>query len=232
MNVDEKISVNQYAQNLRSLNELKNDFLAKNSVEKRKYLIDLTFILLQARIESSDVEKAVEISGLKPSVTPVVKIKKAINLKGINQSTFNDVIGLPDNELDKIYVLFLSLYKVAYERSFKKDETSFYKWWLNDLSDIEYVHRIKTLHKIQIVIRKLYNNHIEIGAIISAILPFSSTIYEKEIIETQLQNYAFNRLYPNDGLNIYKESYDDTCSITVIRDINSLDQTNDTISIY
>ena len=45
---------------------------------------------------------------------------------------------------------------------------------------------------------------------------------EKLRIEKILEHYAFQVLYPDEGLNVFSSTYDDTASISVIRDINNL----------
>lgn len=72
-------------------------------------------------------------------------------------------------------------------------------------------------------IRKLYDqNGKETGAILSVIFGAPTNIQQKNIIENRLIQYAFDTLYPGEGLNIYRDMYIDTLSITVIRNINNL----------
>jgi len=62
------------------------------------------------------------------------------------------------------------------------------------------------------------------GCIISAEVNRPTTAFEKAQIEFQLIDYAFSKLYPKEGLNIYSNIHSDTPSITVIRAINKLPQ--------
>lgn len=72
-------------------------------------------------------------------------------------------------------------------------------------------------------IKKLYDqNGKETGAILSVVFGAPTNIQQKNIIENRLIQYAFNTLYPGEGLNIYRDMYIDTPSITVIRNINYL----------
>jgi hypothetical protein len=72
-------------------------------------------------------------------------------------------------------------------------------------------------------IKKLYDeNGIEIGVILSVVFGAPTNIQQKNIIENKLIQYAFGTLYPGEGLNIYREMYIDTPSITIIRNINNL----------
>ena len=72
-------------------------------------------------------------------------------------------------------------------------------------------------------IKKLYDqNGKETGAILSVVFGSPTNIQQKNIIENRLIQYAFDTLYPGEGLNIYRDMYIDTPSITVIRNINNL----------
>lgn len=72
-------------------------------------------------------------------------------------------------------------------------------------------------------IKKLYDqNGKETGAILSVVFGAPTNIQQKNIIENRLIQYAFDTLYPGEGLNIYRDMYIDTPSITVIRNINNL----------
>ncbi len=72
-------------------------------------------------------------------------------------------------------------------------------------------------------IKKLYDqNGRETGAILSVVFGAPTDIQQKNIIENRLIQYAFDTLYPGEGLNIYRDMYIDTPSITVIRNINNL----------
>lgn len=72
-------------------------------------------------------------------------------------------------------------------------------------------------------IRKVFNQKgQETGSVISAITNDMISRSEKLRIEKILEHYAFQVLYPSEGLNIYSSIYDDTASISIIRDINNL----------
>ena len=76
-------------------------------------------------------------------------------------------------------------------------------------------------------IQRLYDqNGKETGAILSVVFGAPTTIQQKNIIEGQLIQYAFDKLYPGEGLNIYRDMYIDTPSITVIKNINDLPDQN------
>jgi len=76
---------------------------------------------------------------------------------------------------------------------------------------------------MRVIKHTLYDqNGQETGVVLSAIFNASVTLSQKFALENQLINYAFQTLYPNQGLNIYRNMYSDTPSIVVLKDINGL----------
>jgi len=47
-----------------------------------------------------------------------------------------------------------------------------------------------------------------------------------------MEHYAFQVLYPREGLNIYSSIHNDTVSISVIRNINNLPSEDDEKELY
>jgi hypothetical protein len=96
---------------------------------------------------------------------------------------------------------------------------------VNELPEIiEYpVFIEKKVPSFKTFIKKIYNkNGIETGAIISGYTLTRIDKREKNRIEKIMERYASQVLYPREGLSIYSSIYNDTVSITVIRDINKL----------
>ena len=76
---------------------------------------------------------------------------------------------------------------------------------------------------MKVNIRRIYNDsHKETGAILSAIIPTPTNLQQKIAIENQLIQYGFDHLYPNEGLNIFRDMYVDTPSVTIIKKINNI----------
>ncbi len=83
---------------------------------------------------------------------------------------------------------------------------------------------------MRVFIKRLFDqNGKETGAILSVVFGEPTKIQQKNIIESRLIQYAFDKLYPGEGLNIYRDMYIDTPSITVIKNINDLPEQNITI---
>lgn len=77
--------------------------------------------------------------------------------------------------------------------------------------------------------RLLDKNGKETGAILSVVFGAPTNIQQKNIIENKLIQYAFDTLYPSEGLNIYRDIYINTPSITMIKNIDNLTEENLTI---
>jgi len=228
MKIEDQILINKFGQDLLTFQELLSYFNSLNFDSKKKLLTDLSYLIIQTKPLDEDIDKAIDLGKLKPTFTSCVKIKK-----GIKNQTLQEIIELPENEIEKSFILFLALYKIAYSRILEKEKDNPNKWWFQDLSNTDFVERIKALSNLKLVIYKLFDKKgQETGSIISAFIPFPINLYEKNIVERHLELYAFNNLYPNIGLNLFKEINDDTASLTVIKGINNLPYDEKRISIY
>lgn len=79
---------------------------------------------------------------------------------------------------------------------------------------------------MKVFVKKIHGpNKQEIGSILSVNAGIPTTAQQKSSIESQLEQYAHNTLYPGRGLNIYSHIESDTPSIVVIFDINNIDYT-------
>lgn len=137
MNLEEQILINKYGQDLIDISQLSHIFNLLNVPEKREFLNNIHFFILQSKHIDDDIEMSINNSGLKPTFTPCVLLKK-----GVANYNITRIIQLPEEELDKVLLLLLSLFKVAYQRRFKLEMNSYGKWWYSDLSDSENVKKI------------------------------------------------------------------------------------------
>jgi hypothetical protein len=140
MNINDEILINKYGQGLLSDAILVNKFDAFKLEEKRDYLTDLSYLIIQSKPIDHDVDIAIQNSNLRPTFTPCVLLKK-----GISKNALYKVIELPENELGKAFRLFINLFKVAYERRYHKEKGDSNKWWYWDLSDENKIREIKNM---------------------------------------------------------------------------------------
>lgn len=77
---------------------------------------------------------------------------------------------------------------------------------------------------MSVIIKKIFDEDTkrETGAILTVILDHIPKENEKLNIEQTLIQYAFDTLYPQEGLNFYSNIEVDTPSIVVIRNINGI----------
>ncbi|UUC43946.1 DUF5958 family protein [Flavobacterium cerinum] len=228
MKIQNDIKINQFGQNLLTITDIINYFDSLEKSEKDDFIKKLIFFILQLKPTKEDVESAIKLSGLKETYTPIVLIKLSYDYNNLNK-----IINLPDNEFKKSLSLLLALYFTAYQKQFTSEGFFPTKWWLNDLSNYNNIIKVEQLSDFRVILKKIYNSQaIETGTIMTALIEFSITLYEKNLIEKRLELYAFNNLYPQKGLNIYKSIYSDTASLIIIKGINDLAFENINLAIY
>ncbi len=131
MKLNEEIAVNQWGQGLKDINYFIDFFSELELQEKRQYLTDLSHFILQSKPKEDDIDEAINLSDLKKTYTVCILIK----LNGLKLFSFEKIINLPENELQKSLKLFLYLFRVSYFRRYEQEKHNTHKWWYWDLSD-------------------------------------------------------------------------------------------------
>ena len=137
MKIEIEILINKYGQGLIPLSVLQEEFDAYSLYQKRSFLQEMSFLIIQSKPKEEDVDLAIKKEKLKSGYTPCVLLKK-----GISSYNLERVIKLPENEMIKTFILFMSIFKIAYSRRFKEEMNNINKWWYWDLSDNGNVERI------------------------------------------------------------------------------------------
>jgi len=138
MKLEDEILVNKFGQGLVAIDQLTEEFsLLGVFQKKREFLNEFLYLIMQSKPKKEDIEPAILESGLKPTFTPCVLLKK-----GVANHDLEKLVNLPENELTKAFVLLLSLFKIAYQRRFAVEKDNPDKWWYWDLSDNEKVEMI------------------------------------------------------------------------------------------
>lgn len=130
MKLEHEILINKYGQGLINSEPLSLIFEGLEVASKRSFLDDVLFLVQQSKSTDSDIEPAILGSGLKPTHTPCVLLGK-----GVANHNLEKLVKLPENELNKVFLLLLSLFKVAYQRRFVIEKNHPGKWWYWDLSN-------------------------------------------------------------------------------------------------
>lgn len=83
---------------------------------------------------------------------------------------------------------------------------------------------------MKVNVKRLFNQKgDETGAILSGIVGAPTNIEQKHVIENQLIQYGSDKLYPNEGLNIFSDKHIDTPSVTIIKKNNDIADSEVTI---
>ena len=137
LKIEDTIPINQYAQGVIGHASLLNLFATFNLEEKRNYLKEVAALVMQSKPKEEDIEPAIVASNLKSTYTPCILLRK-----GVANHNLQKIIGLPDNEQEKGFILLLNLFKIAYKRRFEQEKNNPDKWWYWDLSDNEKINAI------------------------------------------------------------------------------------------
>jgi hypothetical protein len=109
---------------------------------QKAFFVDIINLIQQSKPVNEDIELAIVESKLRPTYTPCIMLKK-----GVANHNLQKLINLPDNELQKVFILLLSLFKIAYRRRFKEEKNNPDKWWYWDLSDKEKINTLNPQEK-------------------------------------------------------------------------------------
>ena len=138
MHITEEIQLNKFGQGLITQTEIHSSFSLLPINEKREYLSQLSFIMLQSKCQISDLQLAIINAGLKETFTSCVMIEKG----GLKLNVLEKVIKLPDSEVEKVFLLFINLFKLCYLRRFSEEKNDPNKWWYWDMSIPDNVNSI------------------------------------------------------------------------------------------
>jgi len=138
MTIENEILINQYAQDLVGIKELLDLFSNLSPEQKKAFLNDTLFFIIQSKAIDKDIEEAILESKLKSTLTACVLLRK-----GVLSYNLKKLINLPDKELESVFILLLCLFKLAYKRRLLFEKNNLNKWWYQDLSDAEILKKIR-----------------------------------------------------------------------------------------
>jgi hypothetical protein len=137
MKIEDEILVNKYGQELIEIKLLIDVFGLLDWPQKKLFLNDILYLIMQSKPNEGDIEIAIEKSGLKSTYTPCVLLRK-----GVANHHLIKIVELPETELNKAFVLLLNLFKLAYRRRLDIEKDDPHKWWYWDLSDSKKIEMI------------------------------------------------------------------------------------------
>jgi hypothetical protein len=137
MKIEYEILINKYGQELIGIEHLLLIFKDFVITSQKDFLNDILFLILQSKPKDSDIEPAILESRLEPTYTPCVLLRK-----GVATHNLERLVKLPENELSKVLVLLLNLFRIAYKRRFLMEKDNPNKWWYWDLSNEANIRKI------------------------------------------------------------------------------------------
>jgi hypothetical protein len=139
LSVDEEILLNQLAQGIVSGAEGDAWFQGQNGDGKRRLLLGLNVLILQAGPRQEDVAVAISEARLKQTLTASVLITKP-ELK----VQLAKLARLPERELPGVFKLLIKLLAVADNRRRREKPLDLVNhWWHRDLRDPKVVNDVK-----------------------------------------------------------------------------------------
>ncbi|OPB88530.1 DUF5958 family protein [Elizabethkingia ursingii] len=139
LKIEDAINLNKCGQDILDIEVFFKLFSEFNILEKRDYLKNIIALIIQSKPKIDDIEVTILESGLKSTFTPCILLRK-----GIADHNLQKIVNLPDYELNKVLLLFLNLFKIAYKRRYIQEKDNPYKWWYWDLSretNISEIHK-------------------------------------------------------------------------------------------
>jgi hypothetical protein len=123
---DREVLLNQIAQDIIPFEKGLAWFKTLSSDEKREVIRSLCRMSIQeAHYLDSEIDLAIAISGLKPTHTPCVLLKKG-------KEYLRKTIELPEKEQIQSFCLLIALYSIADKRRREKCGENCHHWWHTD----------------------------------------------------------------------------------------------------
>jgi hypothetical protein len=142
LKIKDTILINKYGQEITDISPILSLFKSFSVEEKRDYLEEIASLILQSKPNNNDIETSIKESQLKTTYTPCVLLTK-----GVENHNLKKIITLPKTELEKVLMLLMSLFKIAYQRRFIEEKNNPDKWWYWDLSDKNNILKIENMVK-------------------------------------------------------------------------------------
>ena len=117
--------INQYGQGLVSINHVVSYYSSLPRNERDEFSEIIVDLVIQSKCIETDIAPAMIESGLKPTNTCCVLIKK-----GLYYSNLIKLFSLPD--INQSLSFLLALYRIGYNRR-KEEPRSSSKWWYQQI---------------------------------------------------------------------------------------------------
>ncbi|MGV3558211.1 DUF5958 family protein [Larkinella arboricola] len=144
MSLEEEVMIVEFAQGIRSEDDLFDHFRQLNDDDKTDRIFDMTRLIGELEPTNFEIEQA---SANMPtrSAGPVEIGVYFPRKKRLTQVSLR--IDLANDVLEKSYLTLLKLFKATYQRQFVLERKNAVDWWFQDLADNNAVANILTNHR-------------------------------------------------------------------------------------
>ena len=140
LSIDEEIILNQFSQGLFTLEEMNHWFAMYDLLDKRDIVQHLLNMVIQAHPTYDDIEGSAILLKKVTSASAV----KLLNRKKPFSKFGYEICDLPEKELLIGFdILLLTLVKADTRRKEQEDPKECNHWWHKDLSDENYLRKLK-----------------------------------------------------------------------------------------
>ena len=131
------ILINQFVQDIKSIDILIECFLNLEINSKKKAIIEILSLVSQSHPQRDDLAKAIELSRIKTTSTVVVMLT---NPKKDYLKFGHELLKLNESEMKKAWIILLNILKIADTRRRNSEDPNVCNhWWHKDLSNQEYI---------------------------------------------------------------------------------------------
>lgn len=138
------ISINQFVQDIKSINILIEWFSNLEIISKKNAIIEMFSLVAQSHPQKNDLFKAIELSQVKKTSTAVVMLTNPNK----NYLKFGyETLKLNEKELEKVWIILLNILKISDNRRKNSEDPHLCNhWWHKDLSNQEYIDSLLSLN--------------------------------------------------------------------------------------
>lgn len=134
--IKDEIFINQFSQQLHTLDEMREWFCLYSQEEKRGVIHNILYMFVQAHPSYEEIEEVAKIIN-KSKSAPAVKL---LNRNKPYSKFGHELCNLPENELPIAFdILILGLAKADTRRKRQECINGCNHWWHKDLSNQEYL---------------------------------------------------------------------------------------------
>jgi len=138
LNMEFLILINQFVQDIKSIDILIERFLSLEINSKKQAIIEILSLVSQSHPQKDDLIKAIELSRIKTTSTAVVMLT---NPKKDYLKYGYETLKLNESEMKKVWIILLNILKISdTRRKNMEDEHLCNHWWHKDLSNQEYIN--------------------------------------------------------------------------------------------